>query len=98
MVAVRPWFLKFLIVFPEPVDEHLAVFLVGIDKTRVARLAEQMPATARDMLIERGGDNRRTDVARAAADERRLRDEVQAIRIFKVLQTAQRLIFVGPQP
>lgn len=58
-------------------------------------LAEQVPTTARDMLAERGGDDGRANVARATTDECRLGDEMQSVCVFKILQAAQRLIFVG---
>ena len=47
------------------------------------------------MLIERGGNNRGTDVTRAATDECRLGDEMQAVGVFKIFQATQRLVFVG---
>ena len=65
-----------LVVSFQPLGKHLAILLVSIDKTGVARVAEQMPLAVGDMLIERGCYNGGTDVACATTDKCRLRNLV----------------------
>lgn len=69
---------------------------MGIYKTGITCLAEQVPTAASYMLIERGSDDGRANVARTTTDKCWLRNEMQTVRVFKILQVAQRLVFVGP--
>ena len=56
----------------QPVGKHLAILLMSIHETHVARMAEQMPTAVRNVLIERGGNNGRTDILRTTTDQCRL--------------------------
>ena len=79
----------------QPAGEHLAILLVSIDEAGVAGASEQVPLALGDVLVERGGHDRGTDVARATADKCWLRNLVQTVGVLEVLQIAERLILVG---
>ena len=79
----------------QPVGKHLAILLMSIHKTHMAGMTEQMPTAVRNVLVERGGDNRRTDILRTTTNQCRLGYLAQMVGIFKIFQAAKRLILIG---
>lgn len=86
--------MTYKLILLQPAGEHLTILHVSIDKTGMTGMPEQMPSTVGNMFIERGCHNRRADIARATTDKCRLGNLTQSIRILKVLQAAERLIFI----
>ena len=80
----------------QPSGEYLTILIVSIDKAGVSGIPEQMPLTVGYILVKRGGDYWCADVARATAYKDRQRDLTKSVGILKVLQTAKRLILIGP--
>ena len=79
----------------QPLAEHLAIFLVGIDEAGVARVPEQVPLAVGDIFVKRGSNNGRANVSRSTADEGWLRNLIQFVGILEVLQAPKRLVFIG---
>ena len=79
----------------QPIGKHLAILLMSIHETHVAGMAEQVPTAVRNVLVERGGDNGRTDILRTTTNQCRLGYLAQLVGIFKIFQAAKRLILIG---
>ena len=95
MVITHPLQLFFVMLF-QPACENLTILIVSIDKASVAGMSEQMPLAVGYILVKRGSDNRCADVTRATAYKDWQRDLTKSVGILKVLQTAKRLILIGP--
>ena len=65
-----------------------------LHKTGVTCAFEHFPAAVGDALIERGSHHGRADVAGTATNQARLFDLAETVGVFKIGQTAQRLILV----
>ena len=83
------------VILLKPAGEHLTILLVSINKAGMAGVPEQMPSAVRDILVERGSNNRSADVARTATDKCWLGNPPQFLRVLKVFQATKRLILIG---
>jgi hypothetical protein len=61
----------------------------------VAGSLEDLPATIRNVLIERGSHHRSANVAGTTANQAWLLDFVKAVGVLEVGQVSQRLVLVG---
>ncbi len=92
--------MNIMIINGSPRKKGLISQMLGIMREEAEKrgntVETEVPLAIGDVLIERGCYHGCTDVACAATDKCGLRDLTEPVGIFKILQTAQGLIFIGP--